>query len=779
MYRTLLLLFVFSAGQLFAQNSPYSKVKIWLLDHSYEELNNLRIAIDHGSHKNDVWFITDLSSDELNQVREAGFTVDVLIDDVKDYYQSRNTIPSAKAANAQSCGSTGFEIPTVENYANGSMGGFFTYQEMLDNLDSMSAKYPNLISTRAPIDTFSSIENRPIYWLRISNTPNTDDFSKPEIMYSALHHAREPASMQQLIYYMWYVLENYDTNDELAYIVNNVEMYFVPCINPDGYIYNELTDPNGGGMHRKNRRNVGNSNKGVDLNRNYSYQYGGTGTSTNPNSDTYKGTGAFSEPETQAMEWFTINHNFSISLNYHSYADALLFPWGYEDDFQCPDHDLFTNLTNYMVRENNYDNYQSSLLYEAAGDSDDWAYGEQNDKPKVFAMTPEVGSNNDGFWPSSQNILGICRENVFQNYAAAKSLLDAYELTDLSSNIFSDPNFSLAFEFQRLGLQNATYTLNLVSIDATISNVNNPQQISGLDFGERYPVTFSGTIDLSSVQNNTVTFVVQLATGSYTSLDTIVKFFGDTQVVFEGDNGTMAAWESTGDWGLDNDAYSAPSSIGDSPAGNYSNNETNTLVSKPINLQLAEVAIAEFFAKWNIEKAYDYAQISASVDGNVWTPLCGNFTVIGNDNQDEDEPLYDGVQDVWVKESIDLSDFIGETIQLRFRLVSDQFTREDGFNFDDFKVVTIGGDPTGIQDLVESQIKLYPNPSKDELTIESDSELIEEVHIQNVLGQVVLRKDWKGNKLQLNLSFLPTGSYFALFKNEGRVIAVRHFTKAN
>ena len=177
MYRTLLLLFVFSAGQLFAQNSPYSKVKIWLLDHSYEELNNLRIAIDHGSHKNDVWFITDLSSDELNQVREAGFTVDVLIDDVKDYYQSRNTIPSAKAANAQSCGSTGFEIPTVENYANGSMGGFFTYQEMLDNLDSMSAKYPNLISTRAPIDTFSSIENRPIYWLRISNTPNTDDFS--------------------------------------------------------------------------------------------------------------------------------------------------------------------------------------------------------------------------------------------------------------------------------------------------------------------------------------------------------------------------------------------------------------------------------------------------------------------------------------------------------------------------------------------------------------------------------------------------------------------------
>src|SRR5690606_9629981 len=113
------------------------------------------------------------------------------------------------------------------------------------------------------------------------------DEAEEEVLYSALHHAREPASLSQLIYFMWYMLENYGTDEEVTYLIDNTEMYFIPMLNPDGYRYNELTDPNGGGMHRKNRNLVsgGSGNAGVDLNRNYSYHWNETGTSGNPGND--------------------------------------------------------------------------------------------------------------------------------------------------------------------------------------------------------------------------------------------------------------------------------------------------------------------------------------------------------------------------------------------------------------------------------------------------------------------------------------------------------------
>ena len=82
---------------------------------------------------------------------------------------------------------------------------------------------------------------------KISDNPNQDE-NEPEILYDAVHHAREPNSLSQLIFYMYYLLENYGLNDEVTYLVNETEMYFVPCINPDGYIYNQINDPNGGGM---------------------------------------------------------------------------------------------------------------------------------------------------------------------------------------------------------------------------------------------------------------------------------------------------------------------------------------------------------------------------------------------------------------------------------------------------------------------------------------------------------------------------------------------------
>jgi murein tripeptide amidase MpaA len=133
---------------------------------------------------------------------------------------------------------------------------------MLDILDAMAAAYPNLIS--APQSIGTSIEGRPIPFVRISNDPNVDQ-DKPEVLYNSLHHAREPGGLSQLIYYMWYLLENYGTDAEVTYLLDDRELYFVPCVNPDGYVYNQTIEPGGGGMWRKNRRDNGDGSFGVDL----------------------------------------------------------------------------------------------------------------------------------------------------------------------------------------------------------------------------------------------------------------------------------------------------------------------------------------------------------------------------------------------------------------------------------------------------------------------------------------------------------------------------------
>ncbi|GIQ98187.1 MAG: hypothetical protein CM15mP4_0240 [Candidatus Neomarinimicrobiota bacterium] len=59
--------------------------------------------------------------------------------------------------------------------------------------------------------------------------------------------------MMSLFYFVQHLGEEYNSSSEITYLIENREMWFIPVVNPDGYVYNESIEPNGGGMHRKNR----------------------------------------------------------------------------------------------------------------------------------------------------------------------------------------------------------------------------------------------------------------------------------------------------------------------------------------------------------------------------------------------------------------------------------------------------------------------------------------------------------------------------------------------
>jgi carboxypeptidase T len=762
------------------ETQKYSRIRIFTDEAGMQRLNDLGIAADHGQYRRGAYFETDLSATEINKVQQAGFNTTIVHDNVIKYYQERaaadfERMSHASAQNpnerssADCSNSNGLNYTVPTNFNLGSMGGFFTYNEMIAHLDNMRALFPDHISEKQAIDTFQTHENRPVYWLKISDNPDTDETDEPEVLINAVHHAREPGGLSQLIFFMYYLLENYHTNPEIQFLLDHTEMYIVPCINPDGYIYNQTTNPNGGGFWRKNKRDnngngVFNSNAdGVDLNRNYGYEWAfdDTGSSPNQNSDTYRGDAAFSEPETQAMKWFCEQHQFEIALNYHTYSNLLIYPWGFIASYLTPDSSLFENYARVMTKENNYTygTGDQTVGYLTNGDSDDWMYGEQTSKNKILSMTPEAGSPDDGFWPTPSRIIPLCKENVWQNMHLLRFVHNYAELkTDLPTFV-STPVVDVPFVLKRLGLKNdGSFTVSIQPISANIAAVSSPLTFTSLDLLEEVTANLSYTLLIDAtgdiiydmvVNNNEGLTLTQRVIQQYGSLDNVYQNNCDNTTNFIG------TWAST-----TQQYYTAPASITESPDGEYLDNTDSFLyLNDTINLTNATTALLHFYAKWDIEDGYDYTQLTAvDIATGIYTPLCGKYTSAGSQYQLLDEPLYDGTQTNWVREEIDLTDFLGKKIQLRWAFYSDGFVTGDGFYFDDLAVDANIQFATAIEPIKPTQSVLLtapqPNPATDRVQIayhlpENITDAV--LKVTNAAGLVVMSQKLKNTEGNISL----------------------------
>ncbi|MBG14759.1 MAG: hypothetical protein CL853_00225 [Crocinitomicaceae bacterium] len=670
-------------------------------------LANQGVPLDHCKHKKGIYVESDFSENELAIAKMLSMQVEVLINDVSNFYvqQNKDLSPNSFGVKNGSCSSSGSPTyATPSNWELGSMGGFYTYNEMLSELDDMVNQYPNLITAKAPISNFQTFEGRDIYWLKISDNPTIDE-PEPEMLYDAIHHAREPCAMQQLIYYMWYLLENYATNPEVQAIVDNTELYFIPVLNPDGFVYNCTQDPNGGGMWRKNRRNHNNGNYGVDNNRNYDYidpqgnsVWGTTGISFNTSSDVYPGSGPFSEVENQAMKWFCENHEFKLAMNNHTYDNSLLFPYGYDNNQFTPDHTTYLAISGMMTEYNGLGMIPkiSASLYPASGDSDDWMYGaDLATKPKIFAFTPEIGDN--GFWPPANDIETICNSMVYTNLTAAHLITNYASLVDGSPLTVDNTSGYFLYELQRLGLEDpSNFTVSINPISSNIVSVGGSNGHNNLSLLQVVNDSISFQLIGSIALGDVIEYELVVDNGQYLESYLVSKIYGTPTNVLTDNGNNLANWTVSQTWNTTtNDYYSPSSSITDSPNGNYSNNINKSItLNNAVDLTNAVGANMTFWAKWEIEDNWDYVQVEVSTDGgSTWTPQCGKYTNEGGPDQNaaNGEPLYDGFQTSWVKEEINLSDYLGMSILVRFKIIADQGVREDGFYFDDFQINIITG----------------------------------------------------------------------------------------
>ncbi|MBU2651012.1 MAG: immune inhibitor A [Bacteroidetes bacterium] len=757
----LLLLLSLQITFLLAQSDIYSRVEIRAGKSQIINMLNQGIALDDAFLEKENLIIAELPQSDLLKLSSLGIDYEVLISDVTAFYIQRNEMTGDYVIE-RGIG----EYPVPEDFELGSMGGFCTYDEMITHLDNMHTKYPDLITAKQVAGT--TLQGRDIYWVRLSDNPDQNE-DEPEVLYDGLHHAREGIGLQLLLYYMYYLLENYDTDEEVQYLVNNTEMYFIPVINADGYVYNQTTNPNGGGMWRKTRRDNGDGSYGVDPNRNYAYMWGydNNGSSPIPSDETYRGPYAFSEPCIQTLRDFTIDNEFGIAMNYHSYSNLLLYAWGYTED-PCPDDDIFSAFGQIMTSENGYAyGAGSTTIYPTNGGSDDWMYGEQGEKPLIFAFTPEVGNSNDGFWPSVDRIIPLCQENMYANLMAAHFVGYYASVDETSPAIISSTEGSISFTIKRLGLKDgATFSVYLAAISPEIISTGMPLVFNDLAMLQTEEGSVSFTLD-PNIQNGTpLSFLLQVDNGLHVTSDTVNKVFGQAQVLFEDDGSNMSKWTSP-KWNITYEAsHSAPTSITDSPNANYlSNSNSSVTTNTEIDLSDAVFAVLNFWAKWEIEAGWDYVQVKVSDNGgSTWTALDGMYTKPGNSNQALGQPLYDGYQTDWVKEEIDLSDYLGEQIKIRFTIRSDGYIEEDGFYFDDLTVMAIPQngvgmpDPTGDNDLYS----IHPNPGNGIIFLETSEDMKAgtEFTVFSLTGKTVYSSEILGRISRIDVSGWEPGIYF-------------------
>lgn len=664
----------------------------------------------------------------------------------------------------------------------GSMGGFYTLEEVDSQFMKLRQLYPQYVSPAYTVPGITTHQGRPLKYYRISDNPTVDEIERT-VFYGAAIHAREPLGISSLVYFLTYLLQNVYDIPLIKFLLDNTEIYVMPVINPDGYYYNQITSPMGGGMWRKNMRDNGDGTYGVDLNRNFPYAWGwdDLGSSPDPASFTYRGPAPASEPEVQAVMWLMTTEKFHYSLMHHTYGNWLIHPWGYIDQ-NCPDSTRFKVSASFLTKQNNftYGTTAQTVGYLANGNSDDYAYADlSNNKPSILGFTPETGTYYDGFWPMQDRIVPLCRQNLWLNLAP---LLLLYPILwhDLKPPYILPAGqvINIPFTLTRHSDSNAVFVRTFTSLSplVTIPAAQAVRQISYPPLLSPLPDTLPLHVAANVPQGATVSVVVSISNGFFTLRDTLRFALGTPDTVFQTtcDISSSETFTTNFNWDYTNEQYvSPPTSLTDSPGTTYLPEASQEIVfDKIINLSFAMAAELSYKARWSTEKRFDGVVPFARLLDGTEVPLCGHYTYPFFFVPPNGNPIvysaYDGRQTEWVNEFINLSPVLGSKFRIGFRLFADDFGGEqDGFYVDDIRIVQLKFNVSE-NESDNADVQIYPNPGEDVLYLDVPESIFSAfsfAELRDISGRPVLRQRLGGHHNTLNVTDLPAGLYILVLES--------------
>lgn len=566
------------------------KLLVRLHTTTQERMEKLPGWLDIAGARPFEWTDVIMREEELAGLRELGIPMEVLLDDVEAFMGDR-------------------------------AGQYHTYPQITSILQGFVNDYPAI----AKLDTIGQgHQGNKIFLLKISDNVNVEEGDiEEEIIINGGDHAREWPGVEVALFIADSLLAAYGVEPEITDIIDNQQIWIVPCVNPDGYIYSH----DQGNDWRKNRHYFSQwGSWGVDLNRNRSGSNSGDrlgqwgsvqgSISNNPDMETYCGPAPESEYETQALVDFAKEHDFIFMVNLHTYGELVLWPWGYTYN-NAPDASLLSGIGTQMANRiggqygGSYWPQQSSDLYPTTGDGTDFFYGWNLyvAGTNTLAYTIEIGQS---FQPPAYQLDDIVRENwdgIYYLMSVADSvraLLTPRVMPPLFDPMGtdSDGNYTVSWTEANPAAAASKYELD---------------ELTGYSFAEDDAEAGSGLWVLNGFT---------LSTSRYHSYNH--SYYSTTQI----------------------------------------NNQVVTMTSKyPYLVQPGDSLT--YWCWYNIENLWDFAFVEVSLQGKEWDLLAS----------------YTGSQQTWQRKAHSLANYVGKWIFIQFRYITDDSIEETGFNVDDIAPV--------------------------------------------------------------------------------------------
>ena len=532
----------------FLSSTLFSNSEKYMVEITFDDITQLQklvaldIDLDHHRTLEEVHaFVNDK---EYQLISEMDFGIQKIPNKAKLYYNEliKNTTNSRNP---------------MEDYHN--------YIELTAFLQNIAQIYPDITKLES---IGQSVQGRELWVMEISDNPGVNEI-EPEFKYVANMHGDETVGRELSLYLIEWLVEGYGINSRATNLINNIDIYIMPTMNPDGF--------ENGSRYNAN---------GVDLNRDFPDQF------NDPNNSTFN-----REPETQAMMDWTSEHHFVLSANMHTGALVANYPFDGPSTgvySAAPDNDLFVNLA--LTYANAHPDMASggfsngitngSQWYAISGGMQDWNY--------VWESGCDITlEQNEVKWPNSNQLANLWEEHREPLLVYLEKVFDGVRgtIVDASSGEPLNANISIT------------------GIDHDITN--DPEN------GDYYRLLIPGTYVISVEafgyipQSNTITVPLNGYITQNFFLDLDESLIDADIETFEQGNFSNFNWEFSGNamWQTDNNevfegSYSARS-------GNISENEESSIM---INLDIIDDGQLSFYKKVSCES-------TGSITGNYYDYL--------------------------------------------------------------------------------------------------------------------------------------------------------------
>ncbi len=296
---------------------------------------------------------------------------------------------------------------------------FHTYERMMREIETLALRFPDLCR----VETLSVTETgrRAVVAVKVSDNPEVEE-TEPAVMFNGAHHGCEIMGVEICMALLDWLVTGY-VQPEIKRLVDSLEIFVVPMVNPDGHAVNFTTAET---TWRKNTRDNNrngrfDSGDGVDLNRNYPFLWE-MGGSDRLASREYRGPFPLSEPETQGLARFTHREKFVANICYHSSQqpsdwEKIYYPWLWSGTFS-PDYYFFRavaeSLAASISRDDGTGTYTAVPGFATSGGLyRNWSYYTTGN----LSLTVEVGR---GYYPDTSLVDSLVRRNL----RGAKCLLE-------------------------------------------------------------------------------------------------------------------------------------------------------------------------------------------------------------------------------------------------------------------------------------------------------------------------------------------------------------------